>query len=160
MNGSLKFRIGGFDVEIDQSALNLFETHRQTRFYHCEAGGQLFGRAVGSRWKVARATGPGIGDRRFRFGFRPDRGREQREINEYHALGFDYLGDWHTHPEDVPRPSMRDLDSIGDIVRKSTLELPGLLLCIIGRSPFPAGLWVSFHKPKESTPSSREAGAT
>lgn len=145
MNGSLKFQVGGFAVEFASAALNVFETHRQTRFYHREAGGQLFGRAVGTRWRVARATGPNSEDRRFRFGFRPDRGREQREINEFHSLGFDYLGDWHTHPEDVPTPSGRDFESIEDIVQKSTLDLPGLLLCIVGRLPFPAGLWVSLH---------------
>jgi integrative and conjugative element protein (TIGR02256 family) len=145
MNSSLKFRVGDFDVEIDRAALDVFESHRQTRFYHREAGGQLFGRAVGTRWKVARATGPSLEDRRFRFGFRPDRGREQREINQYHTLGFDFLGDWHTHPEGVPTPSARDLDSIEDIVQKSTLRLPGLLLCIVGRHPFPTGIWLSMH---------------
>lgn len=145
MTSSLKFRAGAFHVEVDRAALNVFEMHRQTRFYHREAGGQLFGRAAGSRWKVARATGPGREDRRSRFGFRPDRGREQREIDEYHALGFDYLGDWHTHPQDIPRPSMRDVESIDDIVQKSTLEMSGLLLCIVGRRPFPKGIWLSLH---------------
>jgi integrative and conjugative element protein (TIGR02256 family) len=94
---------------------------------------------------VAVATGPDGADRRSRFGFRPDRTREQREIHDLHARGFDYLGDWHTHPEDAPEPSPRDLASIDDIVRRSTHHLPGFLLCIVGRASFPAGLWLSFH---------------
>lgn len=150
MSGPLKFRFSGLHVEIDQIVLRVFETHRQTRCYHREAGGQLFGRAIGSRWKVSCATGPGRGDRRLRFRFRPDRVREQREINEYHTLGFDYLGDWHTHPEDVPRPSVRDFENIEDIVQRSTLGLSGLLLCVVGRQPFPAGLWLSLHSRKHS----------
>ena len=44
-----------------------------------------------------------------------------------------YLGDWHTHPEDVPKPSPRDLASIDDIARRSMHQLPGFLLCIVGQ---------------------------
>ena len=145
MTGSLDYRVDGLDVHVTASVLGTFNAHRQTRFYHREAGGQLFGHAGRSRWTVARATGPGGADRRVRFGFKPDRTREQREIYDFHALGFDYLGDWHTHPEDTPTPSSRDLDSIGEIARQSTHHLSGFLLCIAGRSPFPGGFWLSFH---------------
>jgi integrative and conjugative element protein (TIGR02256 family) len=138
------------EVRIEETALATFGAHRQTRFYHREAGGQLFGH-VGRMWTVAVATGPGKADQRWRFAFRPDRAREQREIHELHARGFDYLGDWHTHPEDAPEPSPRDLTSIGDIVKQSTHHLPGFLLCIVGRTSFPTGLWLSFHTPDGSS---------
>ena len=73
------------------------------------------------------------------------RASEQEEIFEYRALGFDYVGDWHTHPEDKPNPSSDDLTSISEVVRRSTHHLPGFLLMIVGRDPFPHGLWASFH---------------
>lgn len=60
-------------------------------------------------------------------------------------MGLDYVGDWHTHPEDVPTPSSDDLLSIAEVVRRSTHHLPGFLLLIVGRKPFPNGLWASFH---------------
>ncbi|NNM73840.1 Mov34/MPN/PAD-1 family protein [Enterovirga aerilata] len=145
MTIALVFDVDRTRVRIESGPVALFEAHRQTRFYHREAGGQLFGNVGRTRWTVSHATGPDQRDRRSRFGFRPDRGREQQEIEAYHAHGFDYLGDWHTHPENVPKPSERDLLSIDEIVRRSTHHLPGFLLCIVGRLDFPSGIWLSFH---------------
>lgn len=145
MTDGLDFRADHMKVRIEAGPLAMFEAHRQTRFYHREAGGQLFGKIGRARWTATHATGPDRNDRRCRFGFKPDRGREQREIDDFHARGYVYLGDWHTHPEDTPGPSARDLDSIDDIVRRSKHHLPGFLLCIVGRLPFPAGLRLSFH---------------
>lgn len=145
MTDALVFRVNGIEVRIEGEVLGAFKAQRQTRFFHREAGGQLFGHTGRRRWTVVHATGPDPRDRRCRFGFRPDRGREQREIDVFHARGFDYLGDWHTHPEDVPKPSPRDLASIDEIARRSVHQLPGFLLCIVGRSAFPSGIWLSFH---------------
>ena len=97
------------------------------------------------RWKILEATGPRKQDRRRRLGFWPDRASEQREIHAYHSQGLDYLGDWHTHPEEEPSPSPKDFASIESIVQESTHHLTGFLLCIVGRTTFPGGLWLSFH---------------
>ena len=145
MTGSLTFQIDGLRVRIEAGVLATFDAHRQIRFWQREAGGQLFGRISRGSWVVAHATQPGRADRRWRLGFEPDRAREQHDIYDFHSKGFDYFGDWHTHPQDVPEPSPRDLASIGDIVRNSTHHLPGFLLCIVGRVPFPTGLWLSIH---------------
>jgi integrative and conjugative element protein (TIGR02256 family) len=141
----LAFTVGRISVRVGVQALATFDTHRQRRIYHREAGGQLFARVRENDWKIVYATGPRSRDRRSRFSFWPHRASEQQEIFEQHALGFDYVGDWHTHPEDVPKPSPDDLTSIADLVRRSTHHLPGFLLMIVGREPYPAGLWVSFH---------------
>jgi integrative and conjugative element protein (TIGR02256 family) len=141
----LTFRSPRLTVTIRQSALETFDTHRQLRFYHREAGGQLFGHFVHGHWSVEEATGPRKGDRRGRFSFLPSRASEQREIEAFHARGLEYLGDWHTHPEDVPNPSTKDIDTIQDIVRQSQHHLPGFLMCIVGRTQSCPGLWVSFH---------------
>lgn len=146
MNEALVLRVEGVEIRVEQDPLSVFAAHRQTGFFHLEAGGQLFGRAGRRRWRVTHATGPDRGDRRCRVGFVPDRRREQRDIADFYARGFDYLGDWHTHPQDVPEPSPRDLNSINDIVRRSVHEMPGFLLCIVGRIGFPDGLWMSLHK--------------
>lgn len=130
----------------EPAPLAVFDRHRQVRCYHREAGGQLFGKVIGKRWVVMEATRPGKGDRRSRFSFLPDRNREQREINEMFDRGLVYLGDWHTHPEEYPSPSGRDLDTFRDIVGKSTHFLPGLVLCIIGWKSFPEGLSVSYFE--------------
>ena len=139
------FLIGGLRVRITADAMRTFDIHRQKRCYQRESGGQLFGTVRSDRWLVMEATGPKKGDRRSMLGFWPDRASEQREIYAFHARGLEYLGDWHTHPEDYPTPSPKDQATISQIVRHSTHRLPGFLLCIIGRAALPDGLWLSFH---------------
>lgn len=141
----LMFNVGRIAVRITTQALATFDAHRQMRFYQREAGGQLFARVQGDDWEIVTATGLRSRDRRSRFSFRPHRASEQEEIFEHHALGLDYVGDWHTHPQDVPTPSSDDLTSIAEVVRRSTHHLPGFLLLIVGRKPFPGGLCASFH---------------
>ncbi|MCJ2124574.1 Mov34/MPN/PAD-1 family protein [Methylobacterium sp. J-077] len=142
---ALTLQTGKIRVRITAEALTTFAGHRQKRCYHREAGGQLFGSIRPSIWTVLEATGPRKGDRRGRYGFWPDRASEQRDIHSFHARGLEYLGDWHTHPEDRPTPSGKDMTSIASIVRESTHHLPGFLLCIVGRLSFPDGLWLSLH---------------
>ena len=86
--------------------------HVQIESTYVEAGGQLFARISKKEIKVVRATGPNIKDQRSRFFFKPNRKKEQRDILKLHAEGLDFVGDWHTHPEDIPRPSKQDRASI------------------------------------------------
>lgn len=141
----LSFNVARISIRVRSQALATFEAHRQRRFYQREAGGQLFARVRDNDWEIASATGPRSRDRRGRFSFWPHRPSEQEEIFQHHVLGLDYVGDWHTHPEDVPTPSPDDLSSITELVRRSTHHLPGFLLLIVGRKPFPKGLCASFH---------------
>lgn len=141
----LAFRVGPVSVLIRVQALATFDAHRQRRFYQREAGGQLFARVRENDWEIVTATGPRSRDKRGRFSFWPHRASEQQEIFEHHAQGLDYVGDWHTHPQDTPTPSADDLTSIAEVVLRSTHHLPGFLLLIVGRKPYPEGLWASFH---------------
>lgn len=132
-------------VRFEPAALEIFDSYRQRGWFKREAGGQLFAEIKDDVWRVVAATGPSAADRRGRFHFWPDRKSEQREIDQYFSAGLEYVGDWHTHPEQVPTPSRSDITSIENVVRESTLHTPGLLLCIVGRATFPNGLYVSFH---------------
>jgi integrative and conjugative element protein (TIGR02256 family) len=141
----LKFQAGRISVRVDPQVLETFDIHRQRRFYQREAGGQLFAQVRGHDWEIIAATGPRSRDRRTRLSFRPHRASEQEEIFRHHEMGLDYVGDWHTHPEDRPTPSDDDLTSITEVVCQSKHHLPGFLLLIVGRKSFPDGLWASFH---------------
>ena len=132
-------------IIVTKPVLDTFDAHRQRRCFSREAGGQLFAHVAGSTWTVINATGPRTGDRRGRFHFWPDRGSEQAEIYAHHDRGLEYVGDWHTHPEHLPTPSPDDRASMTSVVGESVHHFPGFLMCIVGRSAFPAGLWVSFH---------------
>jgi hypothetical protein len=58
------------------------------------------------------ATGPRRTDRRTRTSSVPDRRAEQREIDDRFRRGLHFLGDWHTHPKNIPHPSGPDVASL------------------------------------------------
>ena len=75
-----------------------FRNHRQLRWWHREAGGQLFARFALPDIVIEKATGPRRSDWRTRYSYRPNRRAEQREIRAHHAQGLHFVGDWHSHP--------------------------------------------------------------
>ena len=119
--------------------------HRQSLWWKREAGGQLFARIDDNEWLIEEATGPRSDDIRSRFGFRSNRRAEQREIDEHFILGLHYVGDWHTHPEPVPRPSPTDFASMKEMVAASNHELAGFLMLIVGMAQPGTNLWASIH---------------
>lgn len=139
------YRFGDLEVEFAVEALATMTSFRQRGFFSREAGGQMFARLSPNHWRIEAATGPRRNDRRGRFHFWPDRKAEQEEINLFYEKGLEFVGDWHTHPEDIPRPSRSDITSVENIVRESVHRLPGILMCIVGRREPPQGLWLSFH---------------
>src|SRR4051794_24267203 len=114
----LEYPIGnsGQVLAFNPEVLEHFSRYRQHRFYQTEAGGQLFANFAGDRIQVVEATGPRRTDTRSRTSYVPDRRAEQREIDVRHERGLHYVGDWHTHPEDIPAPSGRDAESISESV--------------------------------------------
>jgi integrative and conjugative element protein (TIGR02256 family) len=125
-----------------QPVLECFVKYRQTRWWHREAGGQLFARIALPEILVVEATGPRQSDWRTRYSYIPNRRAEQREIDERHPRGLHFIGDWHTHPEDLPVPSARDEESMREVFVESQHALNGFILMTIGRSDFPEGIAV------------------
>ncbi|MER8509974.1 Mov34/MPN/PAD-1 family protein [Mesorhizobium sp. M0894] len=141
----ISFDIGqsGQSLAFSDSVLEHFNQHRQTRFWHKEAGGLLFARFQLPVIDIDVATGPRRGDRRTRYSYRPDEGAEQREINDMFSRGRHFVGCWHTHPEDIASPSCIDRRNIADCVRRSYHALNGFIMVIVGRNPIPDGMCVS-----------------
>lgn len=133
----------GQTLILTQPVLDQFSKYRQRRWWQREAGGQLFARFDGATIVVVEATPPGRHDIRSRLGFQPDRRREQAEILERHERGLHFIGDWHTHPEDTPRPSPVDIESMRDLVTGSYHQLSGFVMVIVGTRDGPEGLFVS-----------------
>jgi len=128
--------------EFDHSCISTFEKHKQKSFFSREIGGQLFAKFTETKLVIEMVTVTKGKSRRSRFGFWPDRATERRDIQALFEQGLHYVGDWHTHPENHPTPSVADTIKIADIFRCSRHELDNLLIVIVGLAPFPKGLFV------------------
>lgn len=85
---------------------------------------------------VDEATAPTGKDRRGRFFFNRARAAAQRYINlVWRKSGSTrvYLGEWHTHPEDVPAPSGHDLGNWRRITKEAKYHQDSLIFAIVGR---------------------------
>lgn len=132
-------------IEFVPEVLSKFNQYSQQRCWQKEAGGQLFAEFINKNLiRVVYATGPNKTDHRSKFYFYPDRLREQQEINTLYNKGLHYVGDWHTHPQNTPSPSLIDKESINECVRESKHDLNGFILVVVGRTTFPKGLFVGF----------------
>ena len=140
----IRYWIGhsGQVLTFSAAAVAKFSYHRQTRWYHREAGGQLFARFSGNEVVVEVATGPRWRDRRTRHTYEPHRPSEQREIDRHHRYGLHFVGDWHTHAEKMPRPSALDLESMAESFARSTHRLNAFVMVIVGTEPPPDGMSV------------------
>lgn len=114
------------------------QRHRQLAISQAEAGGVLLGRIVVDARDVIvdRATEPAKQDRRSRFFFWRSRETTQQIVNEAwrrSAGTQQYLGEWHTHPEDDPTPSGIDQTNWRRILGAARFESDVLWFVIVGR---------------------------
>lgn len=120
---------------------HLFQ-QRQIKKKQSEAGGQLFARITSKIVVVVAATGPHVHDIRKRFSFIPYKWRLNKEIHDYFSRELHYVGDWHTHPQKIPKPSWLDLQSMQECYAKSNHELDHFILVIVGNSTGTERIWV------------------
>ena len=132
-------------IEFSAEVIDFLDKHAQRGMFSCEAGGQLFARVDRSHWRVVSATGPRTNDMRSRLRFVMRRREAQLEIDQYFQQGLHYVGDWHTHPEGVPRPSKQDVRSMRKLLSTSEYELPGFLMLIVGNSGSASDWWLTLH---------------
>jgi integrative and conjugative element protein (TIGR02256 family) len=132
-------RPDGGVLVVGEAALAVMQRHRQMHWRATEAGGVLLGRVIVERPDILIdvATEPAPEDKRSRFRFTRARVPTQRAINAAHAMSSGeciYLGEWHTHPEDYPRPSGVDLTNWNRLVRDAQFEQESLFFLIMGRA--------------------------
>lgn len=129
-------------IHFSDNVIDLFNRHKQRWAWSPEGGGQLFCQFVGNVINVVEGTEPGRVDKCSRYSFWPSRRKEQREINDYYSRGLHYIGDWHTHPQNIPSPSPEDANKLKDIFRNSQHQLKYMLLVVVGRNDIPTGIWI------------------
>ena len=128
----------GGRVHLMGPAVEKLLAHRQLQDSSPEAGGVMLGRLIlgTSDVVVDAVTGPCTADKYSRFTFFRSRRRAQQVVDEawHTSRGTKiYLGDWHTHPEDIPNPSRQDLRNWRKICEAAVYEQKFLLFLIAGR---------------------------
>ena len=132
-------RPNGGRVEIGESAMLQLLAHRQLLPNDREAGGILLGRLVDCSADVIvdEVSIPTPFDRSGRFHFLRHRKPAQQHVDKAWAESSStriYLGEWHTHPEDVPNASGLDFKEWRRIVTSSKYEQESLFFVILGRT--------------------------
>jgi integrative and conjugative element protein (TIGR02256 family) len=128
---------------IKASVLAHLDKNRQQSARDKEAGGQIFASYEPGTITIRQATGPYATDHRSRYQFTPDRSLEKRDIRKWFRKRRHYIGNWHTHPEAVPKPSRVDVKNTRARFIESDTPLLAFTMIIVGVSSFPEGLWVS-----------------
>lgn len=101
----------GSYVLIEGEVVTALHEFRQLSAHHCEAGGILIGYRRQQHLHVVEFTTPAAGDRRARYEFDrrdPYHARWALERWRKSHAKLDCVGEWHTHPEEVPSPSNLD----------------------------------------------------
>jgi integrative and conjugative element protein (TIGR02256 family) len=136
----MKFaRPDGGTVEFNKSAAELMGRYRQLNRNEKEAGGMLLGRWISESRDLVidEVTEPTKLDLKGRFHFIRRRRAAQRRVNKAWLdsnATLNYLGEWHSHPEDDPMPSQVDIENWRRISSLARFEQDFLLFAIIGRS--------------------------
>ncbi|MCS0172322.1 CBASS system CD-NTase/cGAS isopeptidase Cap3 [Vibrio alginolyticus] len=104
----------GHLVVITEHVLAVLEKYKQTEMQDNEAAGVLLGEERGQHIVITDLSEPGFGDLRQR-NLVDRRGKHhQQKVDDCFQLSggtVNYVGEWHTHPEDFPQPSKQDRSS-------------------------------------------------
>lgn len=119
----------------DASVLETFAKYAQIKRTAPESGGILVGTQRGRNLEILVATVPVPTDRQTRYSFERNTASHSDTAKQlwFESMGtVRYLGEWHTHPEDVPYPSMIDRCEWTLLARARKDGSP-LLTVIVGR---------------------------
>ncbi len=129
----------GSRVTLAVSTVAVLAKYRQSTSASKEAGGMLLGRIIdsGTDLVIDEATEPTESDQSGRTFFYRCKDPAQPKVNsawEESRRTRNYLGEWHTHPEDDPQPSEQDLHNWNRISREAKRDYETLVFVIVGRS--------------------------
>lgn len=123
--------------KFSDEVLNLMITYVQDKRYKREAGGVLIGRFIKNSKHIVvdEISVPMAGDIRSRTFFKRGVKKHQELIDKAWESSngtMNYLGEWHTHPENYPSPSNVDLASWKLKLTKDTFSSRYLYFIIVG----------------------------
>lgn len=122
-------------VNFDEKVLDVFRQHIQRLDSDAEAGGLLLGEVRGGHLNLVDATHPTAADSRSRYSFeRLPQGHADAAQKMWNGSGgtVRYLGEWHSHPQDLPTPSGIDRSEWSRMASERKDKRP-FLAVIVGR---------------------------
>lgn len=125
-------------VVISIEVANILISYRQIDDSRPESAGVLIGERRGGHIIIKTLSEPSSWDIRSRFMVDRVSKHHQKVVDDAFKRSngeWHYLGEWHTHPEDVPKPSMTDYNSW----HKNLKSSDPLILVIAGRTAFWVG---------------------
>jgi integrative and conjugative element protein (TIGR02256 family) len=130
-------RSDGSTFQLADQALETLLAHRQVERSAKEAGGILLGRLLldSNDAIVDEASQPAKVDRRGRFFFHRARAPAQERVTATWMRSngsSQYLGEWHTHPQDDPIPSNKDLSDWSRLLHVTVCDHASLFFAIVG----------------------------
>ena len=132
---------------ISKGVLDTFHSYRQISPKIPESGGILLGKVFKDYIQLDKATILGNGDKQGWFFFHRNKKRAQTSICEAFLKSKGtriYLGEWHTHKEEKPYPSLKDKFEIRRAFRKSKLNLEFIIFIIVGSDTL-NNLWIGYY---------------
>ena len=138
----IKYKYDEVVISISDRALAALSNNTQVSDKP-ETGGLIFGRRSETRIIVEECVVIKVVKKQSRAAFWPCNKEELRVIRMLKKSGLNYLGDWHTHPQEIPTPSFEDICSMKKSFKESIHRLPFFLLIVVGWADFPSGLSVN-----------------
>lgn len=132
-----RYKLPDYELIIQPDALKIMKSFIQNDRTKHESGGILLGQIKDGKIYVQNVSTPNKFDRSGRYYFHRDKDAAQIIIDYEFANSFGnviYLGEWHTHPEAVPSPSIQDMKMIKGQYNSGTLNVPFVLMIIQGTS--------------------------
>lgn len=141
----MNIEYSNFTISISEIVLNIFHKFIQDNEESPESGGILTGKIYEDLIIILNCSEPSYLDKRSRYNFDRSYKSAQKFINEKfeRSKGEEiYLGEWHTHPEDIPTPSATDINNFKKTIKNNRLNSNIHFMVIIGRISIYIGIYV------------------
>lgn len=133
------FTLDALNIHIDDHVLETMARYKQLKIKQPESGGILLGQVREKDVYILKVSMPTQFDEASRYSF--DRNKKVAQIIiDYEFINSDrktiYLGEWHTHPENIPSPSSQDKKMVKDQFIYNRLNEAFVLFIIMGLKGF------------------------
>ncbi|MEK3727052.1 Mov34/MPN/PAD-1 family protein [Lysinibacillus sp. FSL W8-0953] len=130
------YKFGEKYVVFTEEVVNTLHKYKQLSYEAHESGGILLGKVYNDLIIIDQVSEPSKEDDSGRYYFFRNVKKAQRIAEQAWKESNGerlYLGEWHTHPEDVPTPSRDDRTLLKNMLKHSRINIDFLFMIIIGR---------------------------